>query len=231
MALDLKNQKSLKVIGLPQVDMKRRIDIRQDNPLVAFIGMSALFLEQVTHEFKRIEYQDANPELLNRCLELIRSGIKEQLSKQGYIVKDLPMTYWQAQMAYRKKDIRLKDVDALLNVQVKRFGYFTGSPFKPYRPGVVLAADLISTKGREQLSSHVYNVGFNADDLSLFVMDLNYVTTIPIANQKYSYRNFNILMSHAKQSAAGLVSVMRVAAKSVTDDLKKHVERTDLVSK
>ena len=230
-ALNMKSQISLKVIGLPQVDMKKRIDIRQENPLAAFIGVTALLLEQVTYEFKRVEYQDANPGLLNRSQELIRSGIKEQLSKQGYIVKDLPMTYWQAQMAYRKKDIRLKDVDALLHVQVKRFGYFTGSPFKPYRPGVIMAADLISTESRKKLSSNVYNVGFNAEDLSLFILKVNYVTTIPAATRKYFYRNFDILMSHAKQSAAGLLSVMKLAAQSVADDLKKHVKRTDLVSK
>jgi hypothetical protein len=228
--LNLKNQESLKVIGLLQFNKKTRLEIRQENSAIALIGVSALLLHQITWEYKRQQYLDANPELLNKSLEQMRSGIKEQLSKQGYIVKDLPMNYWQAQAAYRKKDVRLRDVDALLNLQIKRIGYYTGSPFKPYRPGVILMADLVSTKGRKQLSSHVYNIGFDADDLSLFMLQLNYVTSIPVADRKYSYRNFNALMSDAKQSAVGLESVVRVAAKSVSDDLKKRVERTDLVS-
>jgi hypothetical protein len=228
--LNLKNHNSLKVIGLPQFNKKTRIEIRQENSAIALIGASALLLQQITWEYKRQQYLDANPKLLDKTLKQLRDGIQQQLKKQGYVVKNLPMDYWQAQAAYRKKDVRLRDVDALLNLQIKRFGYYTGSPFKPYQPGVILVADLVSTKGRKQLSSHVYNIGFDAEDLSLFMLQLNYVTSIPVADRKYSYRNFNVLMSNATQSAAGLESVVSVAAKSVTDDLKKRVKQTDLVS-
>jgi hypothetical protein len=226
--LDLRNQESLKTIGLLQFNMKKYIEIRQENPAVALIGVSALILHQLTWEYKRRVYQDANPELLDKALKQLRYDIKRQLRKQGYVVKDLPMNFWQAQAAYRKKDARLKDINALLDLQIKRFGYFTGSPFKPYRPGVVLVADLVSTKSRKQLSSHVYNVGFDADDLSLFILQLNYATNIPVTNRKYFYRNFNALMSDAKQSAVGLESVMRAAAETVTGDLKKRAVLTNL---
>lgn len=229
-ALNLKNLETLKVIGLPQLNMKKRIDIRQENPAVAILGLSAMALQQVIGEYKSTQYQDANPELLDKSMEQMRSGIKQQLRKQGYIVKDLPMTYWQAQMAYRKKDARLKDVDALLNLQIKRFGYFTGSPFKPYRPGVILMADLISTQSRKQLSSNVYNVGFDRDDLSLFLLQLNYITDIYAADRKYFYRSFDALMSQAKQSAAGLESVIKAAVACVTDDLQKRSTQIDLAS-
>jgi len=228
--LNLKNQESLKVIGLLQFNKKTRLEVRQENTAIGIIGASALLLHQMTWEYKRQKYLDANPELLDKTLKQLRYGIQQQLKEQGYIVKNLPMDYWQAQAAYRKKDDRLNDVDALLNLQIKRIGYYTGSPFKPYRPGIILVADLVSTKGRKQLSSHVYNIGFDAEDLSLFMLQLNYITTIPVANQKYSYRNFNALMSDAKQSAAGLESLVNTAVRSVTDDLKQRVKRTNLVS-
>ena len=229
--LNLKNQESLKVIGLPQFNKKTRLEIRQENAAIGLIGASAILLQQMTWEYKRQQYLNANPKLLDKTLKQLRHGIQQQLKKQGYIVKKLPLNYWQAQAAHRKKDIRLRDVDALLHLQIKRIGYYTGSPFKPYRPGVILVADLVSTKGRKQLSSHVYNIGFDAEDLSLFMLQLNYITTIPAADRKYSYRNFNALISNAKQSVGGLESVVSIAVKSVTDDLKKRVERTDLVSK
>lgn len=229
--LNLKNMESLNVIGLLQFSKKPRLEIRQENAAVGIIGASALLLHQMTWEYKRQQYLDANPKLLDKTLKQLKHGIQRQLKKQGYVVKNLAMDYWQAQTAYRKKDARLTDVDALLNLQIKRIGYYTGSPFKPYRPGVILVADLVSTKGRKLLSSQVYNIGFDAEDLSLFMLQLNYITTIPVANRKYSYRNFDALMSNATQSAAGLESVVSAAAKSVSEDLKKHITPTDLVSK
>lgn len=221
-ALKLKNQQTLKVIALPQLNMKKRIEIRQENPAVAaLIGVSAMALQQLAMEYKRFKYEGANPQLLDNSMLQIRQGIKQQLIKQGYVVKDLDMTYWQAQMAYRNKKAALKDVDALLNLEVIRFGYFTGSPYKPYRPGILIAADLVSTESRQKLSSNVYNVGFDPEDLSLFALKLNYVTTIDISDKKYFYRNFNALMDDAKQSAAGLESVISAATESVADDLKQ----------
>ncbi len=79
----------------------------------------------------------------------------------------------------------MKNVDALLNVQIKHFGYFSGLPFKPYRPGMMLAADFVSTQGRKTLSSNVYNVGFDPEDLSLLALQVRYITNIHVADTQY----------------------------------------------
>jgi len=210
------------VIGLPQFDDSKRIDIRRENPIYAIIGITAKAFQQVAREYKRLKYQDANPSLHRYCVNSMRHTIKQRLRKLGYQVKDLDMTYWQAQSAYRNKKALLKGVDALLKVDIKRFGYFSASPFKPYRPGMVVAADLISTKERNTLSSNVYNVGYDQDDISKFDLQISYMTNIHVADKRYFYRNFKTLMTHAKASSSALKFVAGVAAESVAGDLGKH---------
>lgn len=229
-SLDKHTERPLRVIGLPQFTAAKKIDIRQENPLFAIIGLSAKAVQQLMREYKRLQYQNANPELLNRSLVNIRKGIKMRLRKQGYVVRDIEMDYWQAQAAYRKNEPGFADLDALLNVEIKRFGYFSGSPFKPYRPGIILASDLIATKDRKKLSSNVYNIGFDPEDLSKFDLRIGYFTTIHVADKEYFYRNFDMLMANAKQSKKGLEFVAKVAAESVAGDLSREVQYMNLAS-
>jgi len=220
--LDQSKQQTLHVIGLPQFADQKRIDIRRENPVYAIIGLTAKAMQQIAREHHRIKYQDANPALHRYCVNHMRRNIKLRLRKLGYRVRDLDMTYWEAQSAYRKKDARLKGVDALLRVKIKRFGYFSASPYKPYRPGMVVTADLITTSARQLLSSNVYNVGYDPKDISRFDFQVNYMTNIHVADKRYFYRDFKTLMSHAKASSRGLKFVINVAAESVAGDLRKR---------
>jgi len=220
--LSQSQQPALRVIGLPQFADQKRIDVRRENPVYAIIGLSAKALQQIVREHHRIKYQDANPALHRYCVTHMRRNIKHRLQKLGYRVRDLDMTYWQAQMAYRKKAPRLTGVDALLRVHIKRFGYFSASPYKPYRPGMVVTADLISTPARKLISSNVYNVGYDPEDISRFDFRVNYMTNIHVADKRYFYRDFKTLMSHAKTSSRGLKFVANVAAESVAGDLRKR---------
>jgi len=229
-SLEKQADRPLRVIGLPQFTAAKKIDIRQENPLFAVIGLSAKAVQQLMREYKRTQYQNANPELLKRSLVSLRQGIKMRLRRQGYIVRDIDMDYWQAQAAYRKKKPGFEEIDALLNVEIKRFGYFSGSPFKPYRPGIIVASDLIGTKDRKKLSSNVYNIGFDPDDLSKFDLRVGYFTTIHVADKVYFYRNFDMLMANAKQSTQGLEFVAKVAAESVAGDLSKQFQYMNLAS-
>jgi len=223
--LDQSEQKKLRVIGLPQFTVSQRIDIRRDNPIYAIIGVSAKVVQQVIRESKRIKYQDANPALLQLSISKMRQGIKYRLRRLGYRVVDLDMSYWEAQKAYRKKDPRAKDIDALIRVDIKRFGYASGSPFKPYRPGMVLAADLYATQDRKLLSSNIYNVGYDREDLSLYLLEVGYISHIHVEDKRYLYKNFESLMEHARDSSKGLKFVAGVAAESVAGDLKKSPQR------
>jgi len=216
------SQSALRVIGLPQFADQKRIDVRRENPVYAIIGLSAKALQQVVREHHRIKYQDANPTLHRYCVTHMRRNIKRRLQKLGYRVRDLDMTYWQAQAAYRKNNPRLSGVDALLRVKIKRFGYFSASPYKPYRPGMVVTADLISTRARKVISSNVYNVGYNPEDISHYEFQVNYMTNIHVADKRFFYRDFKTLMSHAKASSRGLKFVVNVAAESVAGDLRKR---------
>ncbi|MBL4780588.1 hypothetical protein [Ralstonia sp.] len=225
------NQQQLQVIGLPQFVVSKRIDIRRDNPIYAVIGLSAKVVQQVVRESKRIKYQDANPELLQYALTKMRKGIKHRLRKLGYRVVDLDMTYWQAQKSYRKKDSRTKHIDALFNVQIKRFGYASATPYKPYRPGMVLTADLYATHDRKLLSSHVYNVGYDREYLSHYLLQVGYISHIHVEDRRYFYKNFDDLMDHAKDSSQGLKFIVGVAAESVAGDLKKTSRRNMLATR
>lgn len=220
--LDQSSQPALRVIGLPQFDDQKRIDVRRENPVYAIIGLSAKALQQVVREHHRIKYQDANPSLHRYCVTRMRRNIKRRLQKLGYRVRDLDMTYWQAQTAYRKKDPRLAGVNALLRVKIKRFGYFSASPYKPYRPGMVVTADLISTSARKVISSNVYNVGYDPKDISRYEFQVNYMTNIHVADKRYFYRDFKTLMAHARASSRGLKFIVNVAAESVAGDLRKR---------
>jgi len=230
-ALNQSDQKTLKVIGIPHFKTQNRIDIRQENPVYAIIGMSAKAVQLIAREAKRIQYEDENPRLMKQSIMQMRTVMKKRLRKLGYRVKYLNMSYWQAQSGYRQGDPRLKDVDALLNVELKQYGYFSASPFKPYRPGIVLVADLITTSDRKRISSNVYNVGFDKEDISLLSFRVSYSTNVYVADQKYFYKNFRTLMSDAKSSSKGLKFVSRVAAESVAGDLKKRVANPYLVVK
>jgi len=224
-ALGQHQSQQIRVIGLPQFVVSKRIDIRRDNPIYAVIGMSAKVVQQLVRESKRIKYQDANPELLQYALSKMRKGIKHRLRRLGYRVVDLDMTYWQAEKAYRKDDPRTKHVDALFKVQIKRFGYASGSPYKPYRPGMVLVADLYATGDRKLLSSNVYNIGYDRDDLSHYLLQVGYISHIHVADRRYFYKNFDALMDHAKDSSQGLKFIAGVAAESVAGDLKPTSQR------
>ncbi len=220
--LDQQVGKQLRVIGIPRFEDSKRLDIRRENPVYAIIGMSAKAMQQVIREKYRIDYQDANPNLHRYCVATMRRGIHQRLRKLGYRVRELDMTYWQAQNAFRKHDKRLAGVDALLRVRIKRFGYFSGSPFKPYRPGMVLTADLISTQQRQLLSSNVYNIGYDREDISKFEFQVSYMTHIHVADRRYFYRNIDTLMAHAKASSTGLKFIAGVAAETVAGDLIKR---------
>lgn len=212
----------IRVIGLPQFQTQAKIDIRQENIVYAIIGMSAKVVQQVAREAKRIQYGNRNPELKEQCIASLRSGIKHRLRKLGYTVVDLDMTYWQALSAYRKKDSKIKHIDAVLRVETKQFGYFSASPVKPYRPGMVLTADLTTMEDRKTISSNVYNVGFGKDDVDLISYQVGYATNVRVADKRYFYKNFDELLAHARQSAGGLKFVSKVAAESVAGDLRKR---------
>ena len=229
-SLEKNAERSLRVIGLPQFSAAKKIDIRRENPLFAVIGLSAKAVQQLMREYKRTQYQNANPELLKESLVSIRQGIKMRLRRQGYIVRDIEMDYWQAQAAYKKNEPGFAEIDALLHVEIKRFGYFSGSPYKPYRPGIILASDLIATKDRKKLSSNVYNIGFDPEDLSKFDLRVGYFTTIHVADREYFYRNFDMLMANARQSTQGLEFVAKVAAESVAGDLSRKFQYMNLAS-
>jgi len=215
----------LRVIGLPQFAVSKKIDIRRENPIYAIIGVSAKVVQQLVREHKRFQYQDANPKLLKYSMRKMRQGIKRRLRKLGYRVVELDMTYWEAQKAYRKKDSRAKHLDALLRVEIKRFGYASASPYKPYRPGMVLTADLYATNDRKLLSSKVYNVGYDREELSRYELQVGYISHIRVADQRYFYKNFDTLMAHASQSSKGLKFIASVAAESVAGDLKRKSRR------
>lgn len=221
-SIDKQSNQQLKVIGIPKFTINKRIDIRQENPVVAVIGMSAKAIQQVVREKKRIDYEEQNPKLMQLCKNQMRHGMKRRLRKLGYKVKYLNMTYWQAQSAYRNNKPIVAGIDALLNVNIKQFGYYSASPFKPYRPGMVVTADLITTDGRKTVSSNVYNVGFDRDDISLFSFRVNYSTNVYVADKRYFYKNFKALMANARKSSKGLTFISRVAAESVAGDLKKN---------
>lgn len=230
-SLDHGDHADIKVIGLPQFKTQKRIDIRQENPVFAVIGLSAKAVQQVLREAKRMQYEDENPRLMTQSMVQMRGVMKKRLKKLGYRVKDLNMTYWQAQAAFRKGDPRVKEIDALLDVQLKQFGYYSSSPFKPYRPGMVLVADLTTTSDRKKISSNVYNVGFDKEDISLLSFRVSYSTNVYVADEKYFYKNFKTLMSDAKASSKGLKFISRVAAESVAGDLKKRKENPYMVVK
>ena len=230
-SLDQADYKDIKVIGLPLFKTQKRIDIRQENPVFAIIGMSAKALQQVVREAKRIQYEDENPRLMAQSMVQMRGVMKKRLRKLGYRVKDLNMTYWQAQSAFRKGHKSVKGIDALLNVQLKQFGYYSASPFKPYRPGMVLVADLVTTTDRKTISSNVYNVGFDKEDVSLLSFRVSYSTNVYVADKKYFYKNFKTLMSDAKASSKGLKFISRVAAESVAGDLKRRKANPYMVVK
>jgi len=228
-ALEQSQNNTLRTIGLPQFEVSKRIDIRRDNPIYAIIGVTAKVLQQVVRETKRIKYQDANPALLHIAITKMRKGIKYRLRRLGYRVVDLDMTYWEAQKKYRKQDGGRKHIDALLRVDIKRFGYASGSPYKPYRPGMVLAADLYSIHDRTLLSSNVYNVGYDKDDLSHYTLEVGYISHIQVEDRRYFYKNFDTLMGNATKSRKGLTFIAGVAAESVAGNLKKKTQRYKLV--
>jgi len=219
------SKQHLRVIGLPQFSVSKKIDIRRENPIYAIIGVSAKVVQQLVREHKRFKYQDANPKLLKYSMRNMRQGIKHRLRKLGYRVVELDMTYWEAQKAYRKKDARVKHLDALLRVEIIRFGYASASPYKPYRPGMVLTADLYATNDRTLLSSKVYNVGYDREELSPYELQVGYISHIRVADQRYFYKNFDTLMAHAAQSSKGLKFIASVAAESVAGDLKRKSRR------
>jgi len=221
-ALDATSAHQVKVIGIPQFETQPRIDIRQENIVYAVIGVSAKVVQQVVREAKRIKYENRNPDLQQQCMDQMRNGIKHRLGKLGYKVVDLEMSYWQALSGYRKKNSKLKNIDAVLHIQTKQFGYYSASPLKPYRPGMVLAADLVTMEDRNTISSNVYNIGFGKDDVSLISYQVAYATNVYVADERYFYRNFKTLLKHAKQSSGGLKYVSRVAAESIAGDLGKH---------
>jgi len=221
-ALHASSQHTLKVIGLPLFEDQPRIDVRRENPMYAIIGLSARIIQQMVREYHRIAYGNANPALHQYCMKTMRENIKRRLRKHGYEVRDLNMTYWQAQAAFRKKKTALAGVDALLRVQIKRFGYFSASPFKPYRPGMVVTADLITTKERKVLSSNVYNVGYDPKDVPKFDLQIDYMTNIHVADKRFFYRNFDTLIAHARESSQGLKFIASVAAESVAGDMERR---------
>lgn len=220
--LDKQQARQIRTIGLPLFEDQKRIDVRRENPVYAVIGVSAKAMQQLIREYNRVEYQDANPNLHQYCVRTMRNKIRARLRKLGYRVRDLNMTYWQALAAYKRNDPRLKRIDGLLDVRIKRFGYFSGSPFKPYRPGMVVTADLVSTGKRELLASNVYNVGYDRDDVPKFEFKVSYMTHIHVADKRYFYKNIKALMSHAKSSANGLKFITRVAAETIAGDLKRR---------
>ncbi len=221
-ALHASPQPALRVIGMPLFEDQPKIDVRRENPMYAIIGLSARLIQQMVREYHRIAYGKANPALHQHCLKSMRENIKRRLRKHGYQVRDLPMTYWQAQAAYRRKKPDLAGVDALLRVQIKRFGYFSASPFKPYRPGMVVAADLITTRDRKVLASNVYNVGYEPGDVPKFDLQIDYMTTIHVADKRFFYRNFDALIDHARESSQGLKFIASVAAESIAGDMERR---------
>ncbi|WP_238701699.1 hypothetical protein [Mariprofundus erugo] len=231
LTMDKSTQKSVRVIGIPQITVSNKIDIRQENPVYAVIGISAKVVQQLAREAKRIQYGEANPNLLQQCVDQMREGMKARLRKQGYIVKDLDMTYWQALAGYRKQNKAVAGIDALLRIEIKQFGYFSGSPYKPYRPGMVMVSDLVSMDERKPLASNVYNIGFDREDISLFSFRVNYATSVYVADPKYFYKNFDTLLAHAEQSSGGLKYVARVAAETVAGDLKKRASSYTMASR
>jgi len=221
-ALHADSQHALRVIGLPLFEDQPRIDVRRENPMYAIIGLSARVIQQMVREYHRIAYGKANPALHHYCMKTMRENVKRRLRKHGYQVRDLPMSYWQAQAAFRNRKAALAGVDALLRVQIKRFGYFSASPFKPYRPGMVVTADLITTKERKVIASNVYNVGYDPKDVPKFDLQINYMTNIHVADQRYFYRNFDALIAHARESSQGLKFIASVAAESVAGDMERR---------
>ncbi|RMH62507.1 MAG: hypothetical protein D6678_00875 [Zetaproteobacteria bacterium] len=212
--------KTPKVIGLPTFDVSRKLDVRRENPMYAIIGLSARLVQQMVQEYHRVEYARANPKLHRECLARLRNRIKRRLRHLGYRVRDLKMNYWQAQAAYRKGAPELRGVDALLHVQIKRFGYYSASPFKPYRPGMIVAADLVSTKSRRTIASNVYNVGYDPEDVPKLELGIDYMTTIHVAERRFFYRNYDELIAHARASAKALRFIASVAAESIAGDMR-----------
>jgi len=213
---------ALKVIGLPRFDVSSKLDVRRENPMYAMIGLSARLVQQLVQEYHRVEYARANPTLHRECMQRLRRGIKRRLRRLGYRVRDLDMNYWQAQAAYRKGAPALRGVDALLHVQIKRFGYYSSSPFKPYRPGMVVAADLVSTKTRSVLASNVYNVGYDPKDVPKLELGIDYMTTIHVAERRFFYHDYDALLAHARNSARALRFIASVAAESIAGDMERH---------
>ncbi len=114
----------------------------------------------------------------------------------------------------------------------KRFKYRDANPkllntsMQKMRQGMILAANLYATQDRKLLSSKVYNVGYDREDISQLELQVGYISHIQVADQRYFYKDFDALMTHATQSSKGLRFVATVAG-----DLKRESRRYTLAKR
>ncbi len=103
------------------------------------------------------------------------------------------------------------DADAILDVWYVTVGYLFTAGSLDYKPWIRVSARLISAKDQSPLYFRAFNYG--ADLTSEGIENIG-------ADPKYAYRNFDLLMNKADESAEGLKSGVNPIAVRMGEQLR-----------
>jgi len=209
---DKQAQGAVKKIALLQVPEPKEISVINIGGASGMFGLIGGLAQAGDIQSKTNQYTDKMRQMNLQMGAEIAQALQRELKKQNYetvyLSDQRPAIKNENQADYSA--IRT-DADAILDVWYVAVGYLSTANSFDYKPWVRVSARLVSAKDHSQLYFRAFNYG--ADLTSEGIENVG-------ADPKYAYRNFDLLMSKADESAEGIKSGVNPIAVRIGEQLR-----------
>ncbi len=200
-------------IDLARLEVDHILLIRRLNPVFAVMGSSGMVLDTMVVAKNAYDYKQSAGPVYEQCLQLFADTLAQALQQRGYSVGTSQLDYW----SYYKQQQRslLRRTDAILRIQLKQMGFWSGSLRRPFKPSLFVQAELIDPKSRHVLYSDRFAIGMDLASLRLMELNVGRTNALESPRSPLVYHDFSDLVKHAEQSRNDLFRVVALAARHV----------------
>lgn len=219
-AFDPAAHRNIHSIALANIEFDGKITIKRYNPLFILIGSSGYLMQNMAQEERTARYMSRIGNFPTHCETAIRRQLLDNLTRQGYEVREIGMDFWPAMKAARAH--QLPGVDAILRIRVVSLGYRANGASVPYQPSVRITAKMVDLVSRETLYEDTVAIGYKPSDMRMSILKL--------PSNTYHYPKLNHLLMDAGHSTTGIMQAMNTVVGRITADLKQPMETSPFLA-
>ena len=220
-------EKRIENIEIAKVETGKVLMIQQVNPVILAMGSSGLLLDTAIVAQRAHEYRQSAGPVNQMCTEVFEKSLVRALAQKRIKAKASGKRYWDYFKGKQKE--RNSSIGGILKVELKNVGFWSKSPLDPYRPSILVMAQLIEPSSREILYSDTFTLGIDITSIQVMKFLYGEINMVPVPRRTKSFDSFALLVKKHRESRNELLKTVATAARHVAKGLngeKRFITKT-----